>query len=217
MLLEKFPLQSVFVKAQDSTPPASSPILIVLHGRGDSPSGFSWLPDALTFPQLDYLFLQAPDDYYGGYSWYDLPPHQLPGIIRSRRLLEEVLNELEKQGYLFKNMILFGFSQGCLMTLELGGRFRAKLGGYIGISGYVYDTKALIFESRTENKFGNWLITHGTSDEVLPVEHTRAQIAELKDAQFKIDYFEFQKNHTIDERVELPLLRNWIAERMMKQ
>ena len=49
----------------------SNRLLIMLHGLGDSIAGYRWMPEALDLPWLNYLLVNAPDQYYGGYSWYD--------------------------------------------------------------------------------------------------------------------------------------------------
>jgi phospholipase/carboxylesterase len=198
-----------------STSGSRKALMIVLHGRGDSPEGFTWLPSTLQIPELNYLLIQAPDDYYDGYSWYDLPPDQLPGILHSRILLEQLFVELSEEGFKPEQCFLFGFSQGCLMTLEFGSRFPNLLKGYIGISGYCYDVKKLMEEAvRTVIHQGNWLITHGTLDDVLSVQTTREQMQELMNQGFKMDYQEYRKSHTIDENVELPYIRDWILKRI---
>jgi phospholipase/carboxylesterase len=189
-------------------------LLIVLHGRGDSAEGFSWLQSELGLAGLNCLLLNAPDDYYGGFSWYDLPPHQLPGILRSRLLLDQVMEEVFRSGFPPERCFLFGFSQGCLMTLEWGGRFHSRLAGCIGVSGYCYDPKALLEEAIPEMKDADWLITHGTADDLLPVKTTRAQIEELIQGGFRIDYREYPKEHTVDFQSEIAEIRQWIQKRM---
>ena len=192
---------------------ASKQLMVVLHGRGDSAEGFLWLQDALEIDSLNYLLLNAPEPYYTGFSWYDLPPHQLPGITHSRKLLGVVLAETEEQGFMPESTFLLGFSQGCLLTLEFGARHIRRLAGYIGISGYAYDTNALLRELNPDVNHGDWLITHGTDDELLPVESTRAQIRQLIDGGFNIDYREYEKTHTIDAERELPEIREWLKIR----
>ena len=49
----------------------SSRLMIVMHGLGDSLAGFRWITEAMQLPWLNYLLVNAPDEYYGGYSWYD--------------------------------------------------------------------------------------------------------------------------------------------------
>lgn len=92
--------------------------MVVLHGRGDSPEGFHFLPAALGIESFHFLFLQAPDAYHFGFSWYDLPPHQGPGIIRSRNLIIELLNKIEIEANIKStDIFLFGFSKDVLCAL----------------------------------------------------------------------------------------------------
>lgn len=196
--------------------PASSKsrrLLIVLHGLGDSSEGFLWLQDELDIDSLNYLLLNAPDPYYTGYSWYDID-EPLSGIERSRKLLTKVLEQTEREGHPADQTFLFGFSQGCLMTLEFGARYSRALAGYIGISGYCYSPGAILREMNPAVNHGNWLVTHGTKDELLPVEVTRSQIKKLKDAGFSMDYREYPKAHTIDPERELGDIRAWLTSRI---
>lgn len=197
--------------------PASMPsdkLLIVLHGRGDSSQGFHWLPDAMKLPGLNYLMPNAPDDYYGGYSWYALPPDQEEGVIRSRKLFDKLFNELIEQGWNPSNIALFGFSQGCLMTLEWGLRSSIKLAAYVGISGYCLDPQKLLAEKNEMVNPSDWLITHGTQDEVLPFEVTRSQIQELQDGGLDLAFKSYRKSHTIDPYEEFPVLREFITNKL---
>ena len=195
--------------------PTEGHLVVVLHGRGDSPKGFTWFQSELNLPDVSVLLLPAPDPYYDGLSWYDLPPDQLPGIKRSRKILEDAFHKLLVLGFPPERCFLFGFSQGCLMTLEFGARFPLLLAGYIGVSGYCYDPFVLLKEaSKNIITSGNWLITHGTLDSVLPVEKTRAQIKELIEGGFAIDYREFPKLHTIEPEHEMGAIREWIKKRL---
>ena len=191
----------------------SHQLMVVLHGRGDSAHGLDWLKDQLDLDSMNYLLLNAPNRYYTGFSWYDLPPNQLPGIVQSRNLLTEVFGETQRAGYPPDRTFLFGFSQGCLMTLEFGSRYKQPLAGYIGISGYCYDAAAILREMNPAVNAGNWLITHGTEDDLLPVETTRAQINTLKAGGFEIEYREYPKPHTIDPNRELGQIKEWLRAR----
>src|SRR5438876_9049029 len=136
-------LHSELIPARDA---ASRRLLIMLHGLGDSIAGFRWLPPALNLPWLNYLLVNAPDEYYGGYSWYDFAGDMAPGVQRSRRLLLDLLDAQSAKGFPSEQIILGGFSQGCLMSLEVGLRYPRKLAGLIGLSGYVCDPEKLIRE-----------------------------------------------------------------------
>lgn len=192
----------------------SGKLLVVLHGRGDSSAGFHWLPEALDLPGLGYLMPNAPDDYYGGWSWYDLPPNQEPGVLRSRKLLDRLFDEILESGWNASDIALLGFSQGCLMTLDWGCRSEVQLAAYVGISGYCLDSAALIRERNPSVEPDKWLITHGVFDEVLPFEVTRRQIDELAAGGLGFRFESYPKGHTIDPVEELPLIRRFLGERL---
>lgn len=188
-----------------------------MHGRGDSIDGFRFLPDALSLPSLEYLLLNAPDPYYTGWSWYDLPPQQAPGILRSRAAIFAELDALIASGIAAQDIVLFGFSQGCLMAIDVGLRYPHRLGGVCGISGYVFFTERIAAEATPHAKQMPWLITHGRFDDMLPIETTREQVALLRAAGIPVAWHEFDKDHTIDPDDELPLLRRWFARRLANQ
>ena len=177
-------------------------LVVVLHGRGDSSAGFHWMPSTLNLPGVSWLLVNAPDDWYGGYSWYGMPPHHGPGVHRSRALLDRLFDEIEAQGFAAEQIVLFGFSQGCLLTLEWGGRTERPLAGCVGISGYCYDAMALGQEASEEAKSRAWLVTHGLQDEVLPYSVTANQIRELQEAGLPIDFRSYAKTHTIGPDLE---------------
>lgn len=197
--------------------PATEPggkLLVVLHGRGDSMEGFSWLPRALHLPRMAYLFLNAPDDYYGGYSWYDLAPNQAPGVLRSRELLFAVLDRLAALGVASADVVFFGFSQGCLMSIDVGLRYPRPLGGVCGISGYMIFPERARAEAAPAAYQMPWLLTHGTQDPVLPIADSRAHAAILREAGLPVEWHEFDKPHTIEMEGEWPLIRRWLAARL---
>ena len=72
-------------------------LVVVLHGRGDSSAGFHWMPDTLALPGVSWLLANAPDPWYGGYSWYGMPPNHGPDVVRARALLEDLFEEVEAQ------------------------------------------------------------------------------------------------------------------------
>jgi phospholipase/carboxylesterase len=190
--------------------PTPGKLLVVLHGRGDSLDGFTWLPDALGLAGMSYLFLNAPDDYYGGYSWYDLPPNQGPGILRSRKLLSGVLDDLVSRGWASQDLILFGFSQGCLMALDVGARYSQPLGGICGISGYVYFADSLASEVQAHARLIPWWVSAGTHDDAVPYEQTEEGVIALKAVGLPVTFSAYAKGHSIDPTRELPDVRAWI-------
>src|SRR5213080_116489 len=134
-------LQTEFYQAAEA---GSKRLMVVMHGLGDSIAGFRWLPSALNLPWLNYLLVNAPDSYYGGYSWYNFIGDIGPGVQRSRKLLFELLEAQPAAGFPADQITLGGFSQGCLMSLEVGLRYPDRLAGIIGISGYICNPEKLI-------------------------------------------------------------------------
>ena len=74
-------------------------LMVVLHGLGDSMEGFRWLPSALNNPRLNILLANAPDDYHGGFSWYNIYDKPGIGVERSRRLLFDLLDRQRADGF----------------------------------------------------------------------------------------------------------------------
>ena len=189
----------------------SKKLMVILHGRGDSSAGFTWLPPYLKMDDMNYLLLDAPYDYYGGRSWYDLPPNQLEGIEYSSKILTEIFDELFEEQFDASQSFLFGFSQGSLLTFEFGARYHKTLAGYIAISGYIYDAKKLLVEMNPKVKEARWLCTHGTDDGVLPYVESKSQVELLQNGGFDIEFKSYAKEHTID-RDELDMISEWIRE-----
>ena len=186
--------------------------MVILHGRGDSYYGFQDFVGELNYPDINYLLINAPDEYFFGYSWYDLFPNQLPGIIRSRELLDQLFNEFDQMKIPSQDVLMFGFSQGCLMCLEWGGRTKRNLAGFIGVSGYCYDPIMLGKELSDNAKKSSWLITHGKEDDVLPYYETEKDIGYLIKAGLPIDFHSYHKGHTIDPTKEFALIRKRIIQ-----
>ena len=185
-------------------------LMVVLHGLGDSMDGYGWLPSALRMPWLNYLLVNAPDDYFGGYSWFDFEGDAATGIERSRKLLFELLDDQGQRGFPTDQTIVFGFSQGCLMTIELGIRYPHRFAGLIGISGFVIGLDQLLAEASAVARQQRFLITHGIQDPLLPFDQVKAQIQQLKEAGLNIEWHELAKEHTIAGETELALIRAFV-------
>ncbi len=181
--------------APSKTP--SKKLTILLHGRGDSSLGLTGIPPHFNRDDMNYLLLDAPYDYFGGRSWYDLPPNQLEGIEYSSQILTEVLDELFEEQFEASESFLFGFSQGSLLTFEFGARYHKVLAGYIAISGYIYDAEKLLKEMNPKVKDAKWLCTHGKQDGVLPYATSKKQVKVLQNGGFNIEFHAYDKEHNI--------------------
>ena len=188
-------------------------LMIVLHGLGDSMEGYRWMPSALNLPDLNYLLVNAPDPYFGGYAWYDFSGDAGTGVERSRAMLFELLDEQRRRGFPTGQTIVFGFSQGCLMTIEVGLRYPHLFAGLVGISGYTHEPERLIQEMSPVALQQRFLITHGTDDPLIPFAAVREQINLLKAAGVSIEWHEFVKAHTLAGEDELSVIRDFVRSR----
>lgn len=192
-------------------------LLIALHGLGDSINGYRWMPEALGLPWLNYVLVDAPDDYFGGFSWYDFTGDAESGIRRSRKLLFELLDAQRNAGFPTEQTIFFGFSQGCLMIADVGFRYPHRFAGLVGVSGYVHEPDQLLREQSSVAKSQTMLFTHGTLDPLIPFAPVRKQVALLRAAGLAIEWHEFVKPHTIAGEEELGVIREFVKARFTEQ
>ena len=185
-------------------------LMVMLHGLGDSLEGYRWWPEAMSLPWLNHLLVNAPDDYYGGYSWFDYPDEIAPGVLRSRKLLFELLDDLRAKGFPTEQTTLGGFSQGCLMTIDVGLRYPHRFAGLVGISGWVFDLENLVKDLTPVARQQRLLMTHGTDDPLVPIEKVRPQIPPLKTAGLNVEWREFAKVHTIQGETEMAVIRDFV-------
>ena len=186
-------------------------LMIMLHGLGDSMDGYRWLPQAMNLPWLNYLLVNAPDEYFGGWSWFDYPNNISPGILRSRKLLFELLDDLRAKHFPAEQITLAGFSQGCLMTVDVGLRYPHKFAGLVGISGWVFEIEKLLQEFSPVAKQQRLLVTHGEFDQVIPFAKVREQARQLKSAGLDVEWCEFPKDHTIHGEEEISVIREFVS------
>jgi phospholipase/carboxylesterase len=187
----------------------SSRLMVMLHGLGDSIEGYRWFPEAMNLPWLNYLLVNAPDEYYGGWSWFDLNDIAT-GVQRSRKLLFELLDDLRAKGFQTEQTTFGGFSQGCLMAVEVGLRYPHRFAGIVGISGWVCEPAKMLKELSPFALQQRLLMTHGASDPIVPIEKVRTQIPLLKAAGIKVEWLEFPKAHTIHGEIELAVIREFV-------
>ena len=187
----------------------SSRLMVMLHGLGDSIEGYRWWPEAMGLPWMNYLLVNAPDEYFGGWSWFDLQDHA-PGVQRSRKMLFELLDDLRAKNFPTEQTTLGGFSQGCLMTVDVGLRYPHRFAGLVGISGWVFELEKTLQQLSPVARQQRLLMTHGVSDPIVPVEKVRPQILPLKAAGLNVEWREFPKAHTIHGEIELAVIRNFV-------
>ena len=200
-------LHTELIPAQET---GSRRLMVMLHGLGDSMDGYRWLEETMNLPWLNYLLVNAPDKYFEGFSWFDYPNDITPGILRSRKLLTGLLDDLGAKGFSADQITLAGFSQGCLMAVDVGLRYPHKLAGIVGISGWVYEIEKLLGGLTPVALQQRLLITHGRFDPMIPFDPVREQVQKLKAAGLKADWREFPKAHTIHGEAEISAIREFV-------
>ena len=126
-------------------------------------------------------------------------------------MLFELLDAQRVKGFSTEETVLFGFSQGSLMTIDVGLRYPHRFAGLVGISGYVCEPETLVKELSPVAREQRLLITHGFDDPIIPFAAAREHVAILKAADLQISWHELEKGHTIAAEIELSLIRNFIV------
>ena len=200
-------LHAELIPAAEPRAGQAPPLMVMLHGLGDSLEGYRWMPEAINLPWLNYLLVNAPDDYYEGFSWFDLN-QPAPGVARSRQLLFNLLDDLPGRGFAPEQTTVGGFSQGCLMAMEAALRYPHRFAGIVGISGWVYELETLELSPLATRQ--RILMTHGLYDPLLPIAAVRRQIPVLKEKGIQVEWHEIPKDHTIAGEQELSLVREFV-------
>jgi phospholipase/carboxylesterase len=195
-----------FIPAADKT---SRRLMIMLHGLGDSIEGYRWWPEAMGLPWMNYLLVNAPDEYYGGYSWFDIND-QAPGVLRSRKLLFGLLDDLRAKNFPAGQITLGGFSQGCLMSVETGLHYPHRLAGIVGISGWVFEIEKLLRDLTPVARSQRLFLSHGHFDPLLPFAEAKTQAQQLKAAGLDVTWREYPKEHTLHGVEEIDDIRAFV-------
>jgi phospholipase/carboxylesterase len=174
------------------------PLVVVIHGRGADANDLADLAPLLDTPTgARFVFPNAPtpfEAYPGmtfGWTWFDGWPPRQNSVAESRAALLGFLDELTAR-YPTTSLIVAGFSQGGMMSLEAG--LRRKTNGIVVMSGGLYEED--LPDLRTVEKVPV-LIAHGTMDEVVPVNYARRARAALEDAGFDVEYHEYPMGHQV--------------------
>ena len=150
-------------------------VIILLHGYGGDGADISSI--AYTWRRfIDNTVFICPDGPQtcklnpNGFQWFDLSIDDQSYIIEEAKKAEKILlNYIEqiKERYVLKNsqIILAGFSQGCMMSINLGLISNQSFKSVIGFSGKIIDRNDL--QKRIVSKT-NILLFHGDADEVVP-------------------------------------------------
>ena len=192
---------------------------LVLHGLGDSKDGWKPVASMLGLDHVGFIFAQAPLSYPPGWSWFDIRGDFSVDdrqVRESRRLIDELIDHLLiTLAIPSEKLFVLGFSQGCLMTLDVGLRSARRFAGLIGISGFMamIDEYPAAFGAAVREQ--HLLLTHGLYDGLIPIASARRYRDALLKLGLKPQWCEYAKDHGIDPEDEIPDLRAWISAKLV--
>jgi len=161
-------------------------LIVMLHGYGDTAENFLYIANSLDQEEWNaqYISLNAPEtipNYPMGNQWFNIYPNGIyisdagpneVAIIRQevKKAVEKIKftikYHLKNLGLTMRDCLVMGFSQGGMMTFELGNSCQERLGALIILSGRIMEQTIINNESLKQTPI---FISHGNQDDVLPV------------------------------------------------
>jgi phospholipase/carboxylesterase len=199
----------------------NAPLLVLLHGYGSDESDLFSFADELP-NELFILSLRAPHKLqpYGN-AWYainfDAQQNKWNDVEQAQEAMKIIVSCIEQactQYDLDKNNVsLLGFSQGCILSMALAINHPELIKNVIGLSGYVCEE--FIEEDRTKKDFSHldFYCSHGSSDQVIPVDWARETPNFLTEKGIKHKYSEFPVGHGVAPQNFFEF-RKWLIERV---
>ena len=197
----------------------NQPLVIFLHGFGSNEEDLFGIKDALP-STWTYLSVRAPLPVEPrGYRWFTKAPGDgdydgvTADLHSSARLIEDfVAKATAKYHTMSDRVFLVGFSQGAIMSYEVGLRRPELLRGIAALSGSVLPVlKAELKQDEALGKLAIF-IGHGTLDQALPYALGTRASAVLEGIGLKPEFHGYPgMNHTISE-AEIQDLKSWLEK-----
>ena len=148
--------------------------IVLCHGYGGDGKDISvlainwqrFLPDAIFLcPNAPEVCSVNPQ----GYQWFDLTIEKEEVILEKSLIAEEKLNTFLDQVFdnlqlESNNLALVGFSQGCMMSIQVGLKRKKQINCLIGYSGKVINQKHLANNINSKPKI---FLMHGANDTIV--------------------------------------------------
>ena len=168
-----FCLNSIIIKPENGIEIKNA--VILLHGYGGDGKDISMLSLNWKRHMPNTVFI-CPNGHEvcqinpSGFQWFDLtkddPDYILEQSIKAENKIQNFINEIKQEFNLTNNKIcLAGFSQGCMLSLNVGLITEEKFSCIVGFSGKIIDQNNL--KGRIKN-FSDVLLIHGDADQVVP-------------------------------------------------
>jgi len=230
------------IEVAPENPDADLALVIGLHGRGDWGESYLDIAPMISETAYRYIFPTAPLALPGAlFEWFRFDNGNLgQETAKARQILFKLLANLaERYKTPASRTFLWGFSQGSMMTLDAGLRYRdgqgQRLAGLGALSGFLVadspfsqsnfmipgryfnqdqgDLKEVVAEAVADQI--PVFMGHGTYDPVVPVQAGRVSRDYLQAAGLKLEYYEFAGAHQLI-LPEIEALRDFIAKSLSK-
>ncbi|MFY0679817.1 MAG: alpha/beta fold hydrolase [Thalassovita sp.] len=178
-------------------------VVVFLHGYGANGADLLGLADPLSEHLPDTLFIapDAPENCAGapmGYQWFPIPwidgsseEEAERGMVAAAEDLNAFLDAiLIDEDLLPEQMVLFGFSQGTMMSLHVAPRREDEIAGIVAFSGRLMSPDLLADEAISKPSI---LLVHGDEDDVVPPQSLPEAAEALQEAGFKEVYAHIMK------------------------
>lgn len=159
------------------------PLIIAIHGRGDSPERFQQLFKGFA-GRARVIIPFGVDPYQGGYSWFPSTTPRLnldnvaSGTERAAHRLAALIGTLEKQRPTAGRPIVTGFSQGGMLSFTLAVLHPEVVGEAYPVSGLLAPLHWP--SSWAPGKIEPRLVSfHGDADHVVPIAVDKQSVERL--------------------------------------
>ena len=218
-MTQEFSLQHII--REPKTKPENAPVLIMLHGYGsDENDLFSFaneLPEELFIISVKAPYKMQP---YGN-AWYAIHWDNNDGkfsddlqAIKSRETIKEFIDEVIKNYPVDPdNINLLGFSQGSILSYAVALSYPEMINNVVALSGYV--NQGILKDGFENNDFSNldFYCSHGSVDQVIPVDWARKTKPFLDNLNIKNAYSEFPVGHGVAPQNFFEL-KEWLQSRI---
>lgn len=196
-----------------------NPVLILIHGYGSNEEDLFSFSSEL--PSEYYVIsLRAPYDLQPyGHAWYaihfDADANKFSDDVQakqSRDLIASFIDEIVTKYPIDKsNVNLIGFSQGAILSYATALSYPEKINKVIALSGYLNENiLAEDFASKI-NQHLKFFISHGTVDQVIPVDWARKAAPFIESLGLNVVYKEYPVGHGVAPQ-NFYDFRNWLTD-----
>ena len=178
-------------------------VVVFLHGYGANGADLLGLADPLSEHLPDTLFVapDAPENCAGspmGYQWFPIPWIDGSSEEESMRGMQAAVEDVNAfldalmvdEDVLPEQVVLFGFSQGTMMSLHVAPRREDAIAGIVAFSGRLLEPDLLVDEVISKMPI---LLVHGDQDDVVPVQSLPEAAEALQTAGFQDVFAHIQK------------------------